>query len=444
MTQTFEILPEPTRLDLAAGASAALTFTLTNTKAEAMDVQISVDVGDVPLGWITLEGTSPRPVAAKGVETIVVRVAPPAGAPAQAVSVKLIAASTTNPELDWAASPEVRVQVGEGKSDTKKWILLAIAVLVILGGAAAGAWALSRKGGPLAACEAVEDCREGLACVTSGPGEGSAKLCKVPDAAGCNSDAQCVSNFCVPQAKVCAPKIAAAGEACDALPCAEGLECFAQGGAKTCVAALGARCDADGECKSGFCHADQGCARPPVHTTCSPPEDPCYPSQSCKSLGGTPPTRVCFWVDGEACAQDNECAGGWCKSGKCQTFDGRCRRGQDCRPGQVCHEELCLLPNGRSCDDNLDCVSANCEAGQCNTRAQAINRCRRNGRAVACPKGQRCVPSTGQCRSIAASAMGRVFDAKVIENAARMDAFEANQRVKKAARPKRVVPPGGL
>ena len=334
MGQTFEIIPQSSSVSVQAGQTVKTTFTLTNTKPEAIDVQVSLDTGTPePLPWVALAAPGLRSVGPKEVQTIELTLAPPADHADDVVSVKVVVASTSNPEADWATSPGLRVQVGKGDGPAwKKWLPLVLGLVVILGvGIGLAVW-LSGRGPEVPkvgqACDGTKPCPEGLVCTNTGPNE------------------------------------------------------------KVCLAENGTACVANEDCRTGFCDGEKtACAAAPVHSPCDGGQK-CFPGQSCHELGGR---QLCSWDPGEPCAEDLECVSAFCKDKICKAYSGSCQADGDCRGTEKCVGGACLLKDGQACADNVACASGDCEAGKCKAPDQQFTgRCQ-----DPCPPGQVCHPRLG-------------------------------------------------
>ncbi|MCA9554421.1 MAG: hypothetical protein KC933_30585 [Myxococcales bacterium] len=364
MAQTFSITPKSGTVTVAAGQTTTVAFTLTNSKPEAIDVQVSLDTGTPePTSWLTLEGAGLRSVAPGGAPTqIEVTVAPPTEHPDDVVTLKVVVASTTHPEEDWATSPGVSVRVGKGDGPAwKKWLPLVAGLVLILGaGIGLAVWLSGR----------------------SGPKE---------------------------------PKV---GQACTAeAPCPDGLVCASQpGGKSTCLFPDGGACVSNAACKSGFCDGEVAvCARPPVHTPCEGASQ-CFPGQACVDLGGS---KLCVWQTGEACGTDLECQDGFCKEAVCVAYDGTCANAAACRDSEKCIGGTCLLKDGEQCADNIACASGDCEGGVCKASGQPTTNVCANG----CPAGLVCFPRRG-CMPPRGN-LGAHFSAKDLERLKRAAAQSA-------------------
>jgi hypothetical protein len=205
MVQSFEILPHTDRLSVHAGQSVKAAFTLTNTKAEALDVKVSVEADSPePLPWVTLSGPELRSIGPKEVQTVEVVLAPPADHGEDVISVKVAVVSTRKPELDWATSPGLRVQVSRSGPPAPPrrwwpWAAAALALALVVAGAIY--WVGDRRGALGAACRSDAGCLETLVCTSIG----ARGLCLGRDGTSCASDGQCASARCVNGACTSAP-----------------------------------------------------------------------------------------------------------------------------------------------------------------------------------------------------------------------------------------------
>jgi len=170
-------------------------------------------------------------------------------------------------------------------------------------------------------------------------------------------------------------------------------------GDNTCDADLGngKMCGAAGECVSGFCVdgvcCDQACTEVCVACSLSGMEGTCAPD----NLGFADPgcggetcngTGACFFPDGTACENANDCSSGVCVDDVCcdamcnaacftcalTGMEGQCVEEDDgfqdaaCAMDEVCFMGACtpiLLPDGEPCSVGSECETGNCVDDVC-------------------------------------------------------------------------------
>ena len=253
-----------------------------------------------------------------------------------------------------------------------------------------------------AACDGAGTC-------VPGPGTPCAPYkCDATDCKkACAGDADCTaSSFC--QGSICMPvgdpgDPCASGAWCKSGSCADGVCCDAacDGACQACVAVK------KGAGEDGLCG--------PVATG-TDPDDDCAGPEVCSAAG------ACKVALGEACANANGCASGFCTDGVCcdalcstscqsclgaQTgspFDGVCGPimggidpADECAGALVCNGMGACgkLTNGAACAAAGDCASGLCADGVC-CNAACDTTC------VACTAAKKGGGTNGQCGSISA------------------------------------------
>ena len=183
---------------------------------------------------------------------------------------------------------------------------------------------------------------------------------KIPNGGtGCESNSDCVSNYCTTATGIC----------CDeGLCCAEDDDCGAYLCDETAFACVFS-CDTSGVDSDEICralgsyHCDNGNCNEDLLNG----EGPCNEPSDCTSGYCDADTGICC-DSGSCCASDDDCDGTLCGT------DGRCTEGcsddSDCAGAFHCDESACVedLSNGQgTCDEDSDCASGNCtvETGIC-------------------------------------------------------------------------------
>ncbi|AGP36600.1 hypothetical protein BE04_32925 [Sorangium cellulosum] len=234
-----------------------------------------------------------------------------------------------------------------------------------------------------AECETSDDCRDGYACIAGGVCWPSCTsdaqctevgvcddywdACYSPDGSACTEDSVCSGEWCLSQAQYGFPGGYCSGFCGDGIgECTGGGTCYIDPGDTTGICLT--PCAADSDCRDGYiCDADNTCW--PGCTSDAQCSDGyvCSPTGRCD-----PPTETGDGADGDACAADSDCAGGFCFSeadgfpggyctGPCTpgaddcagggycALDGEgngvcaaeCETSDDCREGYACSSGLC-------------------------------------------------------------------------------------------------------
>ncbi len=330
MSRAFAITASPDAVELAAGASATVTFTVTNNLYAAVRVRVRVDPEAPAEGrWFTVPTDAERNVLPQATEQYAVKVSLPAGTAPGSYRFKLVALSAENPDEDYTEGPSVTVKVPATEQPKKKfpWWILIVLLVVLVGGGVTLAILLSGGGKGLnEPCE--DDCKGGLVCV------GDPKTCRgdvgfegCAAAADCNQGLACVEGVCSE------PVLPGLGEACSG-QCANGLFC------------VGGTCQED--TVGSECQNDAGCG----------------PGQKCASIGGQ---RLCLRETGQPCRVAGECLTLVCKQRECTALPlgAACLFPAQCQ-SNICRDGICKAPihcppiDARQCPEGMICRAGTC------------------------------------------------------------------------------------
>lgn len=124
-------------------APKEVTFAVTNTSTRTVTARADLDPrGAVSHAWLELHGERERDLEPDATRTFTVRIAPPANAPAGRHTFRLNMVDVHRPDEGVATGPEVAFDVPEPLEEDAgpsfpRWLILAIAATVVIGGLAA-------------------------------------------------------------------------------------------------------------------------------------------------------------------------------------------------------------------------------------------------------------------------------------------------------------------
>lgn len=211
------------------------------------------------------------------------------------------------------------------------------------------------QGSICSTCEVNEDCGDNQECAYDG-GLGYA-ICSGTGVLGadCADGSECESGIC--NSDICS-------ECFDSADCNGDGECIddrSNSGYFLCTDDLGAVCESSVECISGYCY-ESGTIWGTMCSECETADD-CLPTQECNYslLDGY---ALCAGTEslGAGCDNDYECASGFCSGGFCS----ECGVDADCA-SDACYDDtagvgyfVCLADYGELCTDGSDCGSGEC------------------------------------------------------------------------------------
>lgn len=140
MARVFSITTAATALQLDSQGRSECAFTVTNVSGRALRGRAELRATNpAHQGWIAVSGDAERDYPPNSTQSIVARIAVPAGSPAGKSGFRLDVVSTENSDEDFAEGPTIAFDVAPPapKKAFPWWIVAAAAVLVlVIGGAA--------------------------------------------------------------------------------------------------------------------------------------------------------------------------------------------------------------------------------------------------------------------------------------------------------------------
>ncbi len=351
MSRIFAITSSTSAVALNHQGHGKVTFTVTNTGAEAVRVRGRlVPEGTAQADWLRPPQDNERRLETNGTEQFTVDLVVPPQAAAGHYSFRFDAVSVANPDDDYVEGPSVAFDVAvptEPEGSFPWWILLLMGGLLLVGGIVA----YVMLSGPKELGEAcADDCATGLVCSPDEVCVGALGY------EGCNSDSQCDAELqCLSEGDAPGRCVSGLEGACTAdLDCGSGLAC--QDG--RCLGGLDFNpCLGDAQCASGLWCLAGACRIDNTGQECSN-DQPCGEGLKCLPAGVQ---KVCLREKGQACTELWQCASQNCEAGVCVS-----------------------LPNGTACTSSTQCDSNICDEGRC--RAPIRCRTQRN-----CPEGMSCL-----------------------------------------------------
>jgi PASTA domain-containing protein len=139
MSRIFAITAVSDRVSIGGDGRGEITFTVTNSSARPLRGRLRVrPLGSTKGEWLNIAGEIERNFSPNATQQVVVKVAPPQGAPAGKYQFRLDAVSVTNPDDDFTEGPTVDLEVKPTEAPKKPfpWRIVAAAagaVVLIVG-----------------------------------------------------------------------------------------------------------------------------------------------------------------------------------------------------------------------------------------------------------------------------------------------------------------------
>jgi PASTA domain-containing protein len=139
MSRIFAITAVSDRVSIGGDGRGEITFTVTNSSARPLRGRLRVrPLGSTKGEWLNIAGEIERNFSPNATQQVVVKVAPPQGAPAGKYQFRLDAVSVTNPDDDFTEGPTVDLEVKPTEAPKKPfpWLIVAAAagaVVLIVG-----------------------------------------------------------------------------------------------------------------------------------------------------------------------------------------------------------------------------------------------------------------------------------------------------------------------